>query len=173
MIPPLCKKQRGTKDPLDEGERGEWKSCLKLNIQKMKIMASGPIISRQIDGEEMEKWQTLFSWAPKSLWTVIIAMKLKDACSLEKKLWTNLDSVLKRRDITLSTKVCIVKATVFPVVKYRCQNWTKKKGEHQGTDAFELWCWRRLLRVPWTARRSNQSILKETPVLDVHWKDWC
>ena len=89
------------------------------------------------------------------------AMKLKDACSLEKSYMTNLDSISKSRDITLLTKIRIVKAMVFPGVKYWCENWTKKKGEHQRIDAFELWCWRRLLRVPWTARRSNQSILKE------------
>ena len=88
-------------------------------------------------------------------------MKLKDACSLEEKLLTNLDSTLKSRDITLPTKVSLVKAMVFPVVMYGCESWTVKKAEHWSTDAFELWCWRRLLRVPWTARRSNQSILKE------------
>ena len=92
---------------------------------------------------------------------VTAAMKLKDTCSLEKKAMTNLDSILKSRDITLSTKVCIVKAMVFPVVMYRSESWTIQKAECQRIDAFELWCWRRLLRVPWTARRSNQSILKE------------
>ena len=89
------------------------------------------------------------------------AMKLKDACFLERKAMTNLDSILKSRDITLPTKVRLVKAMVFPVVIYVCESWTIKKAEHQRIDAFELWCWRRLLRVPWTARRSNQSILKE------------
>ena len=88
------------------------------------------------------------------------------------KIMTNLDSLLKSRDITLSTKVRLVKAMVFPVVMYGCENWTIKKAEHRRIDAFELWCWRKLLRVPWTARRSNQSILKET-VLNIHWKDWC
>ena len=88
-------------------------------------------------------------------------MKLKDTCSLEKKVMTNLASILKSRDITLLTKLCLVKATVFPVVMYGCESWTIEKAEHQRTDAFELWCWRRLLRVPWTSRRSNQSILKE------------
>ena len=101
--------------------------------------------------------QTLFFGAPKSLQMVIAAMKLKDACSLEEKL----DSILKSRDITLPTKVHLVKAMVFPVVMYACESWTIKKAERQRIDAFELWCWRRLLRVPWTARRSNQSILKE------------
>ena len=92
---------------------------------------------------------------------VTVAMKLKDACSLEKKLWTNLDSVLKRRDITLSTKVCIVKAMVFPVVTYRSESWAIKKAEYQRIDAFELWCYIRFFRVPWMARRSKLSILKK------------
>ena len=89
------------------------------------------------------------------------AMKIKDTCSLGKKVMTNLDSILKSRDVTLLTKVHLVKATVFPVVMYGCESWTIKKAQPQRIDAFELWCWRRLLRVPWTARRSNQSILKE------------
>ena len=92
---------------------------------------------------------------------VTVAMKLKDACSLEEKLWRNLDSILKSRDIILLTKVCIVKAVIFPVVMYGCDSWTIKRAECQRIDAFGLWCWRRLLRVPWTARRSNQSVLKE------------
>ena len=98
-------------------------------------------------------------------------MKLKDAYSLERKVMTNLDSILKSRDITLPSKVCLVKAMVFPVVMYGCESWTVKKAERQRIDAFEVWCWRRRLRVPWTGRRSNQSILKE--ILGVHWKDWC
>ena len=101
----------------------------------------------------------LFTWAPKSLQTVIAAMKRH--LLLERKAMTNLDSILKSRDITLPTKVHLVKAMVFPVVMYRCESWTLKKAEHWRTDAFELWCWRRILRVPWTAKRSNQSILKE------------
>ena len=112
-------------------------------------------------GESGRQWQILFSWAPKSLWTVTSAMKLKDTFSLEKKAMTNLYSVLKGRDITLLTKVRIVKPMVFPVVMCGCESWTIKKAEHQRIDAFELWCWRRLLRVPWTAGRSNHSILKE------------
>ena len=103
----------------------------------------------------------LFLGAPKSLQMVIVAMQLKDTYSLEGKLVTNLDSIFKSRDITLPTKVRLVKAMVFPVVIYGCESWTVRKAEHQRIDAFELWCWRRLLRVPWTARRSNQSILKE------------
>ena len=112
-------------------------------------------------GKQWRPWQTLFSWAPKSLQMVTEVMKLKDACFLERKAMTNLDSVLKSRDIILPTKIHIVKAMVFPVVKYGCESWTIKKVERQRIDAFELWCWRRLLRVPWTARRSNQSILKK------------
>ena len=105
--------------------------------------------------------ERLFFWAPKSLQMVTAALKLKDACSLEEKLWSKLDSILKSRDITLPTKVCLVKAMVFPVVMYGCESWTIKKAECLRIDTFELWCWRRLLTVPWTAKRSNQSILKE------------
>ena len=107
-----------------------------------------------------KQWLTLFLGAPKSLQMVTAAMKLKDAY-LERKVMTNLDCILKNRDITLSTKVCLVKAMVFPVVMYGCESWTIKKAEHRRIDPFELWCWTRLLRVPWTARRSSQSILKE------------
>ena len=110
----------------------------------------------------MEKQcQTLFLGAPKSLQMVNAAMKLKDALLLGRKVMTNLDTIFKSRDITLPTKVHLVKAMVFPVVMYGCESWTVKKAECRRTDAFELWCWKRLLRVPWTARRSNQSILKE------------
>ena len=112
-------------------------------------------------GKQWKQCQTLFFWAPKSLQMVIAAMKLKDAYSLEGKVMTKLDSILKSRDITLPTKVCLVKAMVFPVVVYGCESWSGKKAERRRIDAFELWCWRRLLRVPWTARRSNQFILKE------------
>ena len=107
-----------------------------------------------------KQWKTLFYWAPKSLQMGTAAMKLRRLLPVRKTM-TNFDSVLKSRHITLLTKVCIVKAMVFPVVIYGCESWTIKKAEHQGTDVFELWCWRRHLRVPWTARRSNQSILKE------------
>ena len=113
-----------------------------------------------------------FGGAPKSLQMVTAAMKLKEPYSLEEKAMTNLDSILKIRHITLPTKVCLVKAMVFPVVMYGCESWTIKKAEHRRTDAFELWCWRRLLRVPWTSRRSNQSILKDvSPGYSL--KDWC
>ena len=118
---------------------------LKLNIQKTKIMASNTITLWQIDGYTVETVREFIFWDPKSLQMVISAMKLKDTYSLE---GTNLDSILKSRDITLLTKVCIVKAVVFPVVMYGCESWTVKKAEHRRTDAFELRCWRRLLRVP-------------------------
>ena len=129
----------------------------KLNIQKAKILASVPITSWQIDGETM---RTLFSWVPKSLQMVTAAMNIK-LFPLGRKAMTNLDSMLKSRDIALMTKVHLVKTMVFPVVMYGCEIWTIMKAEHQRIDAFELWCWRRLLTVPWTTKRSNQSILKE------------
>ena len=112
-------------------------------------------------GKQWTQCQTLFFWAPESLQMVTAAMKLKDAYSLEEN--TNLDSIFKSRDITLPTKVRLVKAMVSPVVMYGCESWTVKKAERRRIDAFELWCWRRLLRVPWTARISNQSILKISP----------
>ena len=133
---------------------------LKLNIQKTKIMATSPITSWQIDRGTMEQGQILFSWAPKSLQMVTVAMKLRYLL-LGRKAMTNIDSTLKSRDITLSTKVRLVKAKVFAVVMHGRKSWTIKKAECQSIDAFELRCWRRLLRVPWNARRSNQSILKE------------
>ena len=122
-------------------------------------MASGPITSWQIDGETVETVSDFTFWAPKSLQMVTAAMKLKDAYSLEGQFMTNLDSIFKSRDITLPTKVHLVKAMVFPVIMYGCESWTVKKAEHRRTDAFELWFWSRVLRVPWTASRSNQSIL--------------
>ena len=135
---------------------------LKLNIQKTKIMASGPITSWQIDAETVEnQWLTLFFWGSKITAGGDWSHKTKRCLLLGWKVMTNLDSILKNRDITLPTKVPLVKAMVFPVVMYGCESWTVKKTEHRTIDAFELWCWRRLLRVPWTARRSNQSILKE------------
>ena len=112
-------------------------------------------------GKQWKQWLTIFFWAPKSLQMVIAAMKLKEAYFLEGKVMTNLDSILKSRDITLPTKVRLVKAMAVPIVMYGCESWTVKKAECQRIDAFELWCWRRHLRVPWTAWRSNQSILKE------------
>ena len=111
-------------------------------------------------GKQGKQWLTLFWGAPKSLQMVTAAMKFRHLL-LGRKVMANLDSILKSRDITLSTKVCLVKAMVLPVVTYGCESWTVKKVEHRRIDAFELWCWRRLLRVPWTVRRSSQSILKE------------
>ena len=111
--------------------------------------------------KQWKQWLNLLFWAPKSLQMVIVPMKLKDAYSLEKKAMTNIDSILKSRDITLPINGHLVKAMVFPVVMYGCESWTIKKTEHRRIDAFELCCWRRLVRVPWTVRRSNQFILKE------------
>ena len=112
-------------------------------------------------GKQWKQCQTLFFWAPKSMQMVIAAMKLKKRLLLGRKVMTSLDSIFKSRDITLPTKVRLLKAMVFPVFMYGCESWTVKKAKHRRIDSFELWCWRRLLRVPWTARRSNQSILKE------------
>ena len=123
-------------------------------------MASGPITSRQIDGETMETVRDFLLGGSKITADGDCSHEIKRRLLLGRKVMTNLDSILKSRDITLPTKVCLVKAMVFPVVMYECESWTIKKAEHR-IDAFELWCWRRLLRVPWTARRSNQSILKE------------
>ena len=134
---------------------------LKLNIQKMKIMAYGLITSWQIDGETIEIVTDFIFLGSKITADGGCSHEIKRHLLLGRKVMTNLDSVLKSKDITLTTKVHLVKAMVFPVVMYRCESWTIKKAEHQRIDVFELWCWRRLLRVPWTARRSNQSILKE------------
>ena len=134
---------------------------LKLNIQKMKIMASGPITSWEIDGETVETVSDFIFLGSKITADGDCSHEIKRRLLLGRKVITNLDSILKSRDITLPTKVHLVKAMVFPVVMYGCESWTVNKAERQRIDAFELWCWRRLLRVPWTARRSNQSILKE------------
>ena len=134
---------------------------LKLNIQKKKIMASGHITSWQIDGETVEMVANFIFGGSKITADGDYSHKIKRHLLLGRKVMTNLDSILKSRDITLPTKVCLVKAMVFPVIMYGCESWTIKKAEHRRIDAFELWCWRRLLRALWTARRSNQSILKE------------
>ena len=134
---------------------------LKLNIQKTKIIESGPIISWQIDGETMGTVTDFIFLGSKFTADGDCSHEIKRHLLLGRKVMTSLDSILKSRDITLPTKVYPVKATVFPVVMYGCGSWTVKKAEHRRIDAFELWCWRRLLRVPWTASRSNQSILKE------------
>ena len=135
--------------------------CLKLNIQKTKIMASGPITSWEIDGTTVETVSDFIFGGSKITADGDCSHEIKRHLLLGRKPVTNLDSILKSRDITLPTKVCLVKAMVFPVVMYRCESWTVKKAKCRKIDAFELWCWRRLLRFPWTARRSNQSILKE------------
>ena len=132
----------------------------KLNIQKTKIMASGPTTSWQIDGETVETVSDFIFLGSKITADGDFSHEIKRHLLLGRKVMTNRDSILKSRDITLPTKVRLVKATGFPVVMYGCESWTVKKAEHRRIDAFELWCWRRLLRVPWTARRSNQSILK-------------
>ena len=134
---------------------------LKLNIQKIKIVASGPITSWQIDGETVETVADFILGGSKITADGECSHEIKRRLLLGRKAMTNLDSILKSRDISLPTKVCLVKAMVFPVVMYGCQSWTIKKAECQRTGDSELWCWRRLLRVPWTARRPNQSILKE------------
>ena len=134
---------------------------LKLNIQKTKIMASGPITSGQIDGETMETAADFIFLGSKITADSDCSHEIKKRLLLRRKVMTNLDSILKSRDITLPKKFCIVKAMVFPVVMYGCESKTIKKIQHWRIDAFELWYWRRLLRVPWTARWSNQSILKE------------
>ena len=137
---------------------------LKLNIQKTKTMASGPITSWQIDGETKETVTDFIFWGSKIAADGDCSHEIKRHLLLGRKVMTNLDS------ITLPTKVRLVKAMVFPVVMYGCESWTGKKAEHRRIDAFELWCWRRFLRVPWTARRSNQSILKEISP-EIYWKD--
>ena len=127
----------------------------------MKIMASGPITSWEIDGETVETVSDFIFWGSKITADADCSHEIKRHLLLGRKVMTNLDSIFKSRDITLPTKVRLVKATVFPEIMYGCESWTVKKAEHRRMDAFELWCWRRLLRVPWTASRSNQSILKE------------
>ena len=137
------------------------KAGLKLNIQKTKIMASGPITSWEIDGEPVETVSDFIFLGSKITADGDCSHEIKRHLLLGRQVMTNLDSILKSRDITLPTKVYLVKVMVFPVVMYECESWTVKKAERRRIDAFELWCWRRLLRVPWTARGSNPSILKE------------
>ena len=141
-----------------------WNSTFK----KLRSWPLVPPLHSKQKGEKWKQWKILFSWAPKLLWMVTAAMKLKDACLLlGRKVITNLDNILKSRDITLPTKVCLVKAMGFPVVMYGCESWTIKKADCQRIDASELWCWRRLLRVPWTVRRSNQLIQRKS-TLAIH-----
>ena len=162
MTPPLWQKSEEELKSLLMKEENE-KVGLKLNIQKTKIMASGPTTSWEIDGETVETMADFIFWDSKITADGDCSREIKRCLVLGRKVMTKLDSILKSRDITLPTKVRLVKAMVFPVVTYGCESWTVKKAEGRRIDAFELWCWRRLLRVPWTARRSNQSILKISP----------
>ena len=145
---------------------------LKLNIQKTKIMASGPITSWQIHQETVKTVTDFVFCGSKITADDDCSHEIKRQLLLGRKVMTNLESLLKSRDISLPTKVCLVKSIVFPVVMHGCETWTMRKAECWRLDAFELWCWRRLLRVPWTARRSNQSILRQS-ILNIHWKNWC
>ena len=143
------------KEPLDESERGEWKSQLKTQHLRSKDHGIWSMTSWKIDGEIMETVTDFIFGGSKITLDGDGSHEIKRCLLLGRKAMTNLDSVLKSRDITLPTKICLVKAMIFPVVTYRCENWTIKKAEHQRIDTFELWCWRRFLRVPWTARRFN------------------
>ena len=156
---PYSRKPRELKSPLMKVEEESEKTGLKLSFQK--IMASGPIASWQIDGETVETVSDFILGGSEITADDDCSHEIKRRLLLGRKIMTNLESILKSRDITLPTKVHLVKAVVFLVVTCRCESWTIKKAEHQRIGAFELWCWRRLLRVPWSVRRSNQSILKE------------
>ena len=145
---------------------------LKLNIQKTKIMASSPITSWQIDGETMVTVSDFIFLGSKITADGDCSHEIKRRLLLGRKVMANLDSIFKSRDITMPTKVHLVKPIVFPVVMYGCESWTVKKAECRRIDAFELWCWRRLLRVPWTSRRCNQSIWRRS-TLGFLWKEWC
>ena len=142
-------------------KEGSEKTVLKLSIQKTKIMALSPITSWQMDGETMQTVTDFIFFGFQITADGGFSLEIKRPLLLGRRVMTNLDSILKSRDITLLTKVHIVKAMVFPVVMYGCESWTIKKAEHPRIDAFALWCWQRLFKVPWAARRSNQSILKE------------
>ena len=144
-------------------KEGREKVGLKLHIQKAKLMASGPITLWEIDGKTVETVSDFIFLGSKITADGDCSHEIKRCLLLGKKVMTNLDSIFKSRDIALSTKVHLVKVIVFPVVMYGCESWTVKKAEHRRIDAFELWCWRRLLRVLCTARRSNQCILKLSP----------
>ena len=160
MTPPLWQKWR-TKEPLDESEKGEWKSWLKTQHSKMKIMAFDSFTPWKIVGETMKTTTDFILGGSKITADGDCSHVIKRHLLHGRKAMPNLDNILKSRDITLPTKVHLVKAMVFPVVMYGCDSWTINKAERWRVDAFELCCWRRFLRVPWTARRSNQSILKE------------
>ena len=157
----MAKSEEELKSLLMKVKEESEKVGLKLNIQKMKIMASGPVTSCEIDRETVETVSDFILGGSKITTDGDCSHEIKRRLLLGRKVLINLDSILRSRDITLPTKVHLVKPMVFPVVMYGCESWTVKKAERRRIDAFELWCWRRLLRVPWTARRSNQSILKE------------
>ena len=157
----MAESEKELKSLLRKVKEESEKVGIKLNIQKTKIMASCPITSWQIDGETMETESDFIFLGSKITEDGDCSHEIKSSLLLGRKVMTNLDSILKSRDITLPTKVHLVKVMIFPVVMYGCESWTTEKAEQQRIDAFELWCWRRLLRVSWTARRSNQSILKE------------
>ena len=161
MTPPLGRKWRGTKRPLDESESGEWKSWLKAQHSENEDHGIRSHYSMEIDGETVETVSDFIFLGSTITEDGDCSHEIKRCLLLGRKSMTNLDSIFKSRDITLPTKVHLVKAMVFPVVMYGCESCTVKKAECWRIDAFELWCWSRLLRVPWTARRSNQSILKE------------
>ena len=166
----MAESEEGLKSLLMKVKEESEKVGLKLNIQKTKIMLSSPITSWEIDGETVETVSDFIFMGSKITADSDCSHEIKRRLLPGRKLMTNLDSILKSRDITLPGKVHLVKAMVFPVVMYGCESWTVKKADHRRIDAFELWCWRRLLQVSWNARRSIQSILKR-PVLGVHWKD--
>ena len=162
MIPPLmAEMEEELKSPLMKVKEESEKVGLELNIQETKIMASGPISSWQIGGETMETVRGFIFLASRITGDGDCSHEIKRHLLLGRKIMTNLDSILKNRDITLPTKVHLVKAVIFPVVMHGLEIWTLKKTEHQRIDAFEVWCWRKLLRFPWTAKRSNQFILKK------------
>ena len=159
----MAESEEELKSLLMKAKEESEKVGLKLNIQKPKIMASGPITSWEIDGETVETASDFIFLGSKITADADCSHEIKRRLLLGRKVMTNLDSIFKCRDITLPTKVHLAKAMVFPVVMYGCESWTVKKAERRRIDAFELSCWRRLLRVPWTTRRSNQSILKINP----------
>jgi len=161
MTPPLWHKAGETRELLDESQRRAWKAGLTLNIQKTKLIGSGPITSLQIHEETMETVTEFVFLGSKITADGDWSHEIKRCLLLGRKAVTNIDSILKSRDITLPTEVYLVKAMFFPVVMYGCEHCTIKKAEYWRIDAFELWCWRWLLTLPWTARRFNQSILKE------------
>ena len=155
MTPPLAESEEELKSLLMKVKEESAKVGLKLNIQKTKTMASGPITSWQIDGETVETVTDFILGGSKITADGDCGHEIKRHLLLGRKVMTNIDSIFKSRDITVPTKVRLVKALVFPVVMYGCESWTVKKAEHRRIDTFELWCWKRLLRVPWTSRRSN------------------